>query len=202
MAHDAPALHKGRNPIAFLTAAGMVAWEFDVAAAKIVYASDAKTEAVRMFLDNRALVAEVVDHAVRDPGRYCVESRVVRPDGEVAWIENQGEVIRDTKGRSIRVIGIAQDVTQRKNADECFRNVVAGVSAATGEAFFRLLAWHLSLALRTEFACIGQLQGDNRAAVQTIAMFEGDNFSQGFEYALAGTPCSEAISSGRCSYPY
>src|SRR5262245_22670035 len=90
---------------------------------------------------------------------------------------------------------------QEQTADDCLRNIAAGVSAATGEAFFRLLTEHLCLALKTDFACLGELHDKNPATVQTIAMFTGGEFSQGLEYELAGTPCREAIVSGRCSYP-
>src|SRR5215510_335508 len=88
-----------------------------------------------------------------------------------------------------------------KETDDRLRNIAAGVSAATGEAFFRLLTQHLCLALKTDFACVGELQGTNLDTVRTIAMFDGAQFSEGMEYALAGTPCREAVTSGRCSYP-
>jgi PAS domain S-box-containing protein len=59
----------------------------------------------------------------------------------------------------------------------------------------------LCLALKTDFACIGELHGNNEPTVQTIAMFDGAQFSEGFEYPLAGTPCREAVVSDRCLYP-
>ena len=85
--------------------------------------------------------------------------------------------------------------------DDRLRIIAAGVSAAIGDAFFRLLAQHLCLALNTDFACVGELQDDHRRTVRTIAMFAGSEFSEGLEYELEGTPCREAIMSGRCSYP-
>jgi len=40
--------------------------------------------------------------------------RVVRPDGSVRWIHDQGFVIRDEAGRPLRLLGVARDVTARK----------------------------------------------------------------------------------------
>jgi PAS domain S-box-containing protein len=100
-------------------------------------------------------------------------------------------------GSAARMQSVADLATE---TDERLRNIAAGVSAATGEAFFRLLTRHLCLALKTDFACIGELNG-NQGTVQTIMMFDGAEFLEGLEYVLAGTPCREAIMSGRCSYP-
>jgi PAS domain S-box-containing protein len=202
MTSESPAWRKAGDLELFFRAARMVAWEFDLATRKLEYRTNTGTAAIRSFFNDPALVAEVVEQAVRGAGPYHVESRLMKPDGGVVWIRNQGEVVRDTNGRPIRVIGIAQELGARKDADELVHNIAAGISAATGEAFFRELAQHLCLALGTEFACIGELRGSDRDVVQTIAIFSGEQFSQGFEYALAGTPCGEAIVCGSCSYPH
>ena len=197
----ATAARKAKDLQMVLSAARMVAWEIELATGKVEYSSGVDAEQIRFCLDDQALVSELVDHALQRTGPYSVESRVVKPDGGVIWIRNQGEVIRDAEGRPSRVIGIALDITEHKETDDLLRNIAAGVSAATGEAFFRLLAQHLCLALKTDFACIGELHGKNQDTVQTIAMFAGAQFSEGLEYELAGTPCREAVMSGHCSYP-
>ena len=88
-----------------------------------------------------------------------------------------------------------------RQTDDRLRIVAAGVTSATGEAFFRLLAQHLCHALKMDLACIGELHEKKQGVVQTIAMFDGAQFSEGLEYMLAGTPCREAVTVGRCSYP-
>jgi PAS domain S-box-containing protein len=50
--------------------------------------------------------------------RYDEEYRVVRPDGSIRWIRDRGFAVRDEKGQVDRVVGIAQDITERKRADE------------------------------------------------------------------------------------
>jgi PAS domain S-box-containing protein len=61
------------------------------------------------------LVMEEVQRGIR---RYDVEYRIVRPDGEVRFLHSQGDIIRDEQGRPVRAFGIAQDITERKQAEE------------------------------------------------------------------------------------
>jgi PAS domain S-box-containing protein len=52
---------------------------------------------------------------------YQLEFRIVRPDGDVRWIFDHGKRIRDATGRSVRVIGIAEDITRRKQTETNLR---------------------------------------------------------------------------------
>jgi two-component sensor histidine kinase len=47
-----------------------------------------------------------------------LEVRIVLPDGTVRFILGSGEVFIDEKGNPIRAIGTAQDITERKHAEE------------------------------------------------------------------------------------
>jgi PAS domain S-box-containing protein len=50
-----------------------------------------------------------------------VEYRVVRPDGSVRWVRDRGFPIRDPSGEVYRVVGLAEDITDRKAAEESLR---------------------------------------------------------------------------------
>src|SRR5215471_4077551 len=140
-----------------LQAARMVAWEFEVATGKMQYSVSlnsifrynpgATADAIPAF-DDRTLAVELLEHAVHRAGPYSSEFRVVKPDGGVSWIRNQGEIVYDAEGRPSRVIGITLDITERKEAEELLHNIAAGVSVATGEDFFRLLTRHLCETLK------------------------------------------------------
>jgi two-component system sensor histidine kinase/response regulator len=43
--------------------------------------------------------------------------RIERPDGSLRWIHARGFPVNDPKGKLIRVVGIAEDVTERKRAE-------------------------------------------------------------------------------------
>jgi PAS domain S-box-containing protein len=58
--------------------------------------------------------------AGREQG-FEVEYRVVRPDGSIRWIRDRGFPIRDEAGRCYRLAGIAEDITERKQAEDALR---------------------------------------------------------------------------------
>jgi PAS domain S-box-containing protein len=51
-------------------------------------------------------------------GTFRAEWRVVRPNGEVRWLEGRADVVRDTRGRPLRMIGANIDVTERRKLRE------------------------------------------------------------------------------------
>jgi len=53
--------------------------------------------------------------------RAKAEYRVVRPDSSVRWISAQAFPVNDSEGRLTRVVGIAEDITERKQAEETIR---------------------------------------------------------------------------------
>jgi signal transduction histidine kinase len=51
-------------------------------------------------------------------GRHDHTYRIVRPDGSFRWIRGRAFPVRDESGKLIRVAGIAEDITERKEAVE------------------------------------------------------------------------------------
>ncbi|HXW00396.1 MAG TPA: PAS domain S-box protein, partial [Anaerolineae bacterium] len=52
---------------------------------------------------------------------YNIEHRIVRPDGSIRWVNEQADVVHDESGAPVRLIGIVQDITERKKAEESLR---------------------------------------------------------------------------------
>lgn len=61
---------------------------------------------------DRRLVQEAVDAAVERGADYDVQHRVIRPDGAVRTVREQGEVIFE-QGKPVRMVGLVHDVTDR-----------------------------------------------------------------------------------------
>ena len=57
-------------------------------------------------------------------GRYENEFRIVRKDGSVRWLLDRGLPLFNGDGKISRVIGVAEDITERKQAEERFRVAV------------------------------------------------------------------------------
>lgn len=71
--------------------------------------------------EDRARVDRVRSEAVRTGQHFDVEYRMVRPDGEMRFIRAHGDVIRDEEGRARKTFGVAQDITERKQAEDAVR---------------------------------------------------------------------------------
>jgi PAS domain S-box-containing protein len=50
-------------------------------------------------------------------GEYDEEYRIVRPEGEVRWIRDRAYPVRDEGGQVYRIVGIAEDITERKRLE-------------------------------------------------------------------------------------
>ncbi|MES1175283.1 MAG: PAS domain S-box protein [Myxococcales bacterium] len=53
---------------------------------------------------------------------YDIEHRVQRPDGAVVWVHERALVERDATGRSLRLLGTVQDVTERHHFVETLQS--------------------------------------------------------------------------------
>ncbi len=57
----------------------------------------------------------------RTGDEFQEEYRIVRPDASIRWIWVRAFPIRDAKGQVHRFVGIAEDITQRKQAEQALR---------------------------------------------------------------------------------
>jgi PAS domain S-box-containing protein len=51
-------------------------------------------------------------------GHYNEEYRILRPDGSLRWIQDRAYPVRDEAGKVYRIAGIAEDITERKLAEQ------------------------------------------------------------------------------------
>jgi two-component system sensor histidine kinase/response regulator len=67
--------------------------------------------------DERVWVKKRVERALHDGQFPVFEHRIVRPDGAVRVLQANGEVIVDGAGRPAKMVGTAQDITERKQME-------------------------------------------------------------------------------------
>ncbi|SCA57197.1 putative Histidine kinase [Candidatus Terasakiella magnetica] len=49
---------------------------------------------------------------------FDCEHRVLWPDGTVRWVHEQGDVVRNTEGRAVRMVGVIHDVSEKKRREK------------------------------------------------------------------------------------
>ena len=67
--------------------------------------------------DDRRLVVDAVDACLTHDTPYNIEHRVVWPDGTVRWLAERGAVLRDAQGEALTMLGVVQDIDDRKKAE-------------------------------------------------------------------------------------
>jgi PAS domain S-box-containing protein len=85
---------------------------------------------------------------------------------------------------------------RRLDEEGTLRAVVEGTASATGAEFYRLLAQNLARALDTYGAWVTEYDEANER-LRALAFWFGGTWIEGYEYAIAGTPCETAIKEAR-----
>ncbi len=71
--------------------------------------------------DDRGQVFRAAEEAIQRGTHTSAEHRIIRPDGEVRIVHALGNVKRDASGLAYEMFGTAQDITDRKRADEALQ---------------------------------------------------------------------------------
>ena len=111
-----------------LEAGGMGLWDWNVETGELVWSDTlAPTQEAQPgsfagpyddFLtfvhpDDRDRLQQELSRAIRSGGAPRVEFRLRGPGGETRWISAEGHGLQDATGRTVRLLGISQDITER-----------------------------------------------------------------------------------------
>jgi PAS domain S-box-containing protein len=175
-----------------LQMARLVVWEWDVADNRIVttdtfaeiYGLPAHQLLERwpqlVHPDDLAERRERVRRAVAEGGFYHAEFRIRRPaSGELAWIEERGFAVADAAGATRTLMGVAMDITERKQVEARDRFLFQTLAAT------RALSDPDEIAL-TFARLLGAFLGADRCAY-TAVEDDGDHFTVTGDYTTPGT---------------
>lgn len=102
---------------------------------------DGRTETFLDFIHERDKdhVIEKIQKALRGEAPYRLDHRIIRKDGSIRWVHHTGEVSFTENGEPEDIIGITQEVTDRKTMEEILREFndrFEIVSKATNDAIW------------------------------------------------------------------
>ncbi|MFA6062538.1 MAG: PAS domain S-box protein [Gallionella sp.] len=113
-----------------LESAQMGVWEYNFATSTLYWSPEIylhlgleKFEATRENLrrivhpDDESISSLAMEKSIRDRAPYLAQYRI-QINGRTVWVEDRGEVQYDVAGNPLKVIGTAQDITQRKLAEQ------------------------------------------------------------------------------------
>jgi PAS domain S-box-containing protein len=128
------ALRESKERLMIATNAGrMFSWEVDLRSGRIFWSDNAEQilniprksfpktiiEAQRFLhpLDAKEAIT-FWNETVKRGQAFDWERRHFLRGGGIVWLNSQGVILRDEKGNAIRSIGLSQDITERKRAEE------------------------------------------------------------------------------------
>jgi PAS domain S-box-containing protein len=121
---------------AALHAAGLGVWDWDVVNGRVTWAGheaelfglaesefDGRYESFekRVHPEDLSGLRAAVKKSQDEKTEYVYEYRIVRPDGSVHWLQGTGRWQYDDKGRPVRLLGVARDITVRKQAERALQ---------------------------------------------------------------------------------
>ena len=133
----------------------------------------------------------MVDRSFRtllESGESSIEHRIVRGDGEVAWVHVACHTVRDDDGSVVRIDGITTDITEQRRVQEALR---------ASEARHRLLFHGSRDAMMTLAPPTWGFTEGNAAALRLFGVPTPEAFTATSPWALAperqpcGTPSSD-----------
>jgi PAS domain S-box-containing protein len=143
-----------------LEAGSLGAWDWDIPAGKVTWSTT--LERIHglppnsfggtfgdyqhdIHPEDRARVIETISRAVEERTEHHVVYRIVRPDGEVRWLEAHGRLLCDPSGAPQRLIGVCVDITERRRSEEQLQQLVTALKDADQrkDEFLAMLAHEL-----------------------------------------------------------
>jgi PAS domain S-box-containing protein len=95
---------------------------------------------------------KAIQEALADQADYDLEFRIVRPDGEIRFLQGNALIQRDPEGRALRMVGTNYDITDRQRTEERLRQqletievAVEGIAILRDDRYLSINSAHVTL---------------------------------------------------------
>jgi PAS domain S-box-containing protein len=133
------------------------------------------------------------------------EHWIEREPGKRIMVRGWKLPLFDAQGQPSHILGISEDVTDRKQQEQALRLFLEGTAAKTGEDFFNTCVFYLAEILRVRYAFVTEVvdhaEATDRQMVRTLAFWQGVAQGENFEYSIQDTPCEAVLNGDLCSCP-
>jgi PAS domain S-box-containing protein len=130
----------------------------------------------------RVLAEELRTDQTGEP--YRIEYRQIARDGRVVWVRDEATLIRDEEGNSLYWLGVQYDITERKRAEEEFRQSEERFRATFEQAAVGIVQVGLDgewLRFNDKFCDIVGYEREELGAVSVFELVSPDDFERDFE---------------------
>ena len=81
--------------------------------------------------EDRSVVQQTLDNAVRERSGFKIEFRIAFPDGSIKYLQGVGRAVVKPPGDVDEFVGTTMDITERKHAEEALRDAQADLARVT-----------------------------------------------------------------------
>ncbi len=125
-----------------------------------------------------------VHHSLTTGNVQVVHDEVYwRKDGTSFPVSYTTTPLHDENGEVHGAVIVFSDITERKQTEDAFQNLVEGTTN-TGADFFRELVLHLTKALRVRFAMVAELVPPDFRNLRTLALWDNEQGTGDFCFTL------------------
>jgi PAS domain S-box-containing protein len=71
----------------------------------------------RVHPDDRERIRATITAALAAGGPFRMDERIVRPNGEIRYLQSSGEVLKNDRGEPVQMLGVCQDITDHRSAE-------------------------------------------------------------------------------------
>ncbi|MFQ4137952.1 PAS domain S-box protein [Nodosilinea sp. PGN35] len=140
------ALRKSQAMLLESQAVGHIgSWEYDVATQTVIWSAEkfrilgrdpalgepSFDELLRLYHpEDGDRLRQAVEHTLATGEPYSLRLRFTRSDGEIRYLDDRGQAERNAQGKIVRLFGIAQDITERVQAEVELREMSTALAHA------------------------------------------------------------------------